>query len=233
VAQLNIEKRDNSGKGVARKLRAAGKIPGVCYSAGQAPEAIALDPRALDRILRGSESGMNTLIDLAVSGGSPYNGRTVLVRELQRDPVTGVALHADLFALDLTAKVKVSVPIHLRGHAAGVEQGGIVDHALREIELECLPRAIPKEIVVDVSALEINQSIHVRDLALPEGIDLLSDRDLSVVSVVIPRKAEEEVPVAAAAAEGAPAEGAAAPAAAAAEEGGEKKAPEKKGGDKK
>jgi large subunit ribosomal protein L25 len=232
VAQLNIEKRVDSGKGVARKLRALGKIPGVCYSAGQAPEAIALDPRALDRILRGSDTGMNTLIDLEVSGGSPYNGRTVLVRELQRDPVTGIALHADLFALDLTAKVKVSVPIHLKGHAAGVEQGGILDQALREIELECLPRAIPKKIVVDVSALEVNMSIHVRDLALPEGIDLLSDGALSVVSVVIPRAVEEAAPVAAAEVEGAPAEGAAAPAAAA-EEGGDKKAAEKKGSDKK
>lgn len=231
MALLNIERREGVGKGVARKLRAAGRIPGVCYSSGQSPEAVSLDPRALDRILRSSEAGINTLIDLVVGGGGSYHGRTVLVRELQRDPVSGAALHADLFALDLTAKVSVSVPIHLRGHAAGVEEGGILDHALREVELECLPRAIPKEIVVDVSALVVGASIHVRDLALPEGVALLSDGDLSVVSVVLPRKAEEETPVAAA--DAAAAEGAAAPAAAAGEEAGDKKAPEKKGGDKK
>lgn len=232
MAQLNIEKREGVGKGVARKLRAAGRIPAVCYSSGQSPEAVSLDPRALDRILRGSETGMNTLIDLVVGGGGVYHGRTVLVRDLQRDPVSGAALHADLFALDLTAKVSVSVPIHLQGHAKGVEEGGIVDHALREVELECLPRAIPKEIVVDVSGLAIGDSIHVRELVLPEGVALLSDGDLSVVSVVLPRKAEEETPAVVAAVEGAEAEGAAAPAAEG-EEAGDKKPAEKKGGDKK
>ena len=234
MPQLSIERREGVGKGVARKLRAAGRIPGVCYSAGQPPEAVSLDPRALDRILRASDTGMNTLIDLDVLGGGRYHGRTVLVRALQRDPVNGRPLHADLFALDLAAKVRVSVPVHLRGHAPGVEQGGILDHALREVELECLPRAIPKEIVVDVSALEVGHSVHVRDLALPEGVELLSDGDLSVVSVVIPRVVEEEVP-AAAAAEGAAVEGAA-PAEEGAEETPEKQPAEKaekKGGDKK
>jgi len=224
VAQLNIERRVDVGKGVARKLRAAGRIPGICYAPGQDPEPISLDPRVLDRILRSSDSGINTLIDLAVAGGGSYDGRTVLVRELQRDPVSGAPLHADLFALDLTAKVSVSVPVRLEGHAIGVENGGIVDHALREVELECLPRAIPKEIVVDVTALDIGGSVHVRDLALPEGVSLLSDGDLSVVSVVIPRKVEEEAPKAET--EEVVEEGAAAPAAEG--EAAEKKAAEKK-----
>jgi large subunit ribosomal protein L25 len=119
-------------------------------------------------------------------------------------------LHADLFAVDADQTIEVSVPIHIVGTAIGVSLGGgILDFPLREIEVVCLPRAIPEEIPVDVSALQLGDSIHVRDLTLPQGVELLSDSDLSVVSVVAPAKAEEEV---------APVEADAAPAAA---EGGE------------
>ena len=152
---------------------------------------------------------MNTLIDLRFSGESDFTGRQVLLKELQRDPVSGDFLHADFFAVDLLNTIQISVPIHLEGTAAGVLMGGIVDHALRELEVECLPNAIPEEFTVDVSLLEVGQSIHVRDLGLPDGVTLISDADLSIVSVVAPAAAEEEAPTdeeseeAAAAAEGA------------------------------
>jgi large subunit ribosomal protein L25 len=205
---LEIQVRDTAGKGVARKLRAAGRIPGVVYGRSQAPIAISLDPQVLRRVLTRSESGLNTLFELQVDGGGELQGKPVLVRDLQRDPVKGDYLHADLLAVDLQQKLQVSVPIHLSGKARGVEFGGILDHSLREIELLCLPTAIPREILVDVSQLDVGASLHVRDLALPEGVELRSDADLSVVSVVLP--AAEAAP---AAAEAAPAEGEAAPAA--------------------
>jgi large subunit ribosomal protein L25 len=203
---LEVEVRSSSGKGAARKLRAAGRIPGVCYGSGQTPVSVSLDPRSLEHLIATSATGINTLIDLRVTGGGDFDGRVVLVKELQRDPVSARALHADFYAVDLEQTIQVSVPIHVTGTAPGVTNGGILDHALRELEIECLPRAIPEEILVDVSGLDIGMSLHVRDLVLPAGVTLMSDPDLSVISVVTPAALEEETPAAA------PAEGEAAPA---------------------
>jgi large subunit ribosomal protein L25 len=171
---LKIEVREGVGKGVARKLRAAGRIPGVIYGRAVGPQPITLDPAALRRSLAKSEAGLNTLFSLDVAGGGALHGKPVLVRDLQRDPVRGGYLHADLLAVDLLQRIEVRVPIHITGKAKGVEFGGILDHALREIELECLPTAIPREIQVDVSSLEVGDSLHVRDLPLPEGVELRS-----------------------------------------------------------
>jgi large subunit ribosomal protein L25 len=191
---LNVELRDATGKGVARKLRAAGRIPGICYGQDRT-QPISLDPKALDRLIRSSASGMNTLIDLKVGGGGDFDGKKVLLKEMQRDPVNNAPLHADFFALDMTHRIEVAVPIHATGIPVGVSMsGGILDQALREIHLECLPYSIPEEIRVDVSQLEIGMSLHVRDLVLPEGVELRSDGDLSVVSVVAPKAIEEAAP---------------------------------------
>jgi large subunit ribosomal protein L25 len=198
---LSVEVREATGKGVARKLRVAGRIPGVCYGQSQS-QVITLDPRALERLIRRSASGVNTLIDLKVEGGGHFDGKKVLLKEMQRDPVTSAPLHADFFAVDLTHTIDVAVPIHVSGIAPGVTMGGILDQVLRELHLECLPDSIPEEIVADVSELDIGMSIHVRDLPLPEDVKLLSDRDLSVVSVALPKAVEEEVPVEEEAAEG-------------------------------
>lgn len=195
---LEVELREDKGKGVARKLRAAGRIPGVLYGRGKAAQPLSLDPRVLERVLTASEAGMNTLIDLSIAGSKDRSERVVLVKELQRDPVRGAPLHVDLYQVDLTAKILVKVPIVLRGRPKGVElSGGILDQALRELDVECLPRAIPEAITVDVSELEIGHSLHVRDLALPEDVVLRSDPDLSVASVVAPKIEEEAVPAAA------------------------------------
>ena len=192
--ELSISIRENKGKGAARKLRAVGRIPGVCYGKKDAPTSIDLDPKQLRRLLDRSDAGMNTLLDLEVEGGGALDGKKVLVRELQKDPVHGRYLHADLYTVDMEQAIEVSIPLHISGKAAGIEQGGILDHALREIDIECRPDAIPNEILVDVSALELGQSLHVRDIELPAGVKLLSDPELSVVSVVTPQK-EEEVEV--------------------------------------
>jgi large subunit ribosomal protein L25 len=201
VYALSVELREERGKGVARKLRAAGRIPGVCYRRNAEPAPISLDPRELDLLLRKASAGMNTLIDLKVAGGGDFDGRQVLVKELQRNPITGAFLHADLYAVDLAQKIHVSVPVHLKGTAAGVAiGGGIMDHATRELDVECLPNAIPEELAVDVSALEIGDSIHVRDLVVPDGVEILNDPDVSIVSVVAPAAAEVAAPVEAAAA---------------------------------
>lgn len=191
---LSVELREGKGKGVARKLRATGRIPGICYRRNAEPVPVSIDPKELDHLLRTASSGINTLFDLKVTGGGDFDGRQVLVKELQRDPISGAYLHADLYAVDLKQTIHIAIPIHIKGNAVGVTQaGGILDHATRELDVECLPNAIPEEFAVDVSNLEIGDSIHVRDLAIPEGVEILNDPDVSIVSVVAPAVVEEEV----------------------------------------
>jgi len=187
---LTAEPRELTGKGANRKLRVAGRIPGVVYGKKREAQPVALDPTALEKVLRGSGAGLNTLIDLSVGGRTD----TVLVKELQRHPVYGHYWHVDFFQVDLTQKITVSIPLHFIGKAHGVEFGGILDHPLREIEVECLPRAIPEFVEVDVSALEIGQSIHVSELRLPEGVEVKNDPTLPVASVVLPAAEVEATP---------------------------------------
>lgn len=188
---LSAETRSETGKGANRRLRVIGKIPGVIYGKGRDAQSVTLDPRALETLLHKSGAGLNTLIDLSVSGRTD----TVLVKELQRHPVYGSYMHVDFFKVDLTQKITVSVPIHFTGKARGVEFGGILDHPLRELEVECLPRAIPEFVEVDVSALEIGQAIHVSELRLPEGVEVKTDPTLPVASVVLPAAEVEATPV--------------------------------------
>ncbi|MFP8878001.1 MAG: 50S ribosomal protein L25/general stress protein Ctc [Myxococcota bacterium] len=191
--ELEAEPREATGKGPARKLRVAGRIPGTCYRHGGTSVSVSVEARTLGDLLKSSAAGLNTLIDLKVAGGGEFDGVQVIVKELQIDPVSRDLVHADFFAVDLTETIHVSVPVHLVGSAFGVTMGGIVDHALRTLEIQCLPNAIPEEFQVDVSALDVGDAIHVRDMILPASIELLTDRDLPVVSVVAPAVVEEEV----------------------------------------
>lgn len=185
--RLPAESRSDYGKGAARKLRASGRIPGVIYGKGD-HTAVAVDSKALQKLLETSEAGLNTLIDLDIRGGST---RTVLVKDLQRDPVRGFPLHADFYAVDLQKAVQVTVPVHFHGKAAGEELGGVVDHTLHEIECECLPRSIPDAIEVDVTNLGVGDSLHVSDLVPPKGVAFLTDVETTVATVNMPTAEEE------------------------------------------
>jgi large subunit ribosomal protein L25 len=189
---LAVDVRETSGKGVARKLRAQGRVPGVLYGHGVDPVSLVFDPDALESLLRKSDAGLNTLFDL--DGAAGVAGKTVLVKDMQRHPAHGYLMHADLYAIDVTERISVSVPIHLIGIPHGVSMGGgLLDHSLRELELDCLPRSIPDSVDVDVSALELGDSVHVSDLALPDGVELRTDAGQSVASVVAPKVEEEPV----------------------------------------
>ncbi len=212
---LVVLAREAIGKGANRKLRAAGKAPAILYGRGRDSLPLAIDPRALDKILRAS--GSNTLLDLTVEGHAERKESVALVRDLQRHPLRGDIVHVDFYEVDLTRAVTVDVPVHLVGRARGLDFGGILEHTLREISLECLPRSIPETIEVDISAMEVGDVIHVRELALPDGVSLVTDGDLGVVHIALPQVEAEPTAVAAAETP----EGAAAPAPAA--EGGEKK----------
>jgi large subunit ribosomal protein L25 len=163
----------------------------VVYGSGKEPVAVSFDPKVLEGKIKASHAGINTLFDL--EGDAEVANRTVMVKDLQREPVRGAVLHADFFEIDMTERIHVSVPIHLSGSPPGLLEGGVIEHTLRELELACLPNAIPDELVADVSQLELGQSLHVSDISLPGSVELISDLELSVISVVLPKIVEEEV----------------------------------------
>jgi large subunit ribosomal protein L25 len=189
---LAVEVRTDTGKGVARKLRAVGRIPAVLYGHGNASVSLSIQAKDLDTLLKTSHAGLNTLIDL--EGDSAVAGKVVLIKELQRHSVAGTLSHADFFEIDATAKIHVSVPIKLEGTPEGVKLGGVLEHMMREIDLLCLPNAIPDSLEVDVSGMNQNESLHVSDLTLPEGVETGVDEALPIVHVAT-KKIEEEVEV--------------------------------------
>lgn len=206
-ATLEAVKRTSKGKNEARRLRAEGKVPAVVYGAQKAgddiaPVQVAVNPKEMMRILH-SASGVNTLITLNVEGGSTQR---VLVREFQLDPVTQHLLHADFYRVNLERKIAVKVPVVLHGEPKGVkQQGGILEFLHKEIEVECLPTAIPEHVDIDVSGLELGQAIYVKDVAAAASWSPLSDADLMLVHVVNVKASAET------AAEGAAPAGAAEP----------------------
>jgi len=187
VIPLSGIRREVLGKGGARKARAAGSIPGVLYGHGEAPIPVAVGARDFDLALR-SHKGGNPIVNLAVSGAE----FTALIRDVQYDPVTHGILHLDFQHISLTETIEVRVNVHLEGVPVGVKDGGgILEHILRDLEVRCLPTAIPAFIDVDVTALNIGDSIHVRDLNVT-GITILTDRDTTIATVVPPTVMEEK-----------------------------------------
>ena len=209
-AILDAVTRNTRGKNEARRLRVAGQIPAVVYGAQKAgdapaPEAVAVDPKPFMKILH-SSSGLNTLITLKIAGG---NDARVLVRNVQLDPITHHLLHADFYRVNMDRKIKVTVPVTLKGEARGVKvDGGILDFVHREIEVEVLPAEIPNSIEIDVTDLGIGGAIHVRDVAANAAWTPVTDSDLMLVHVITIKVAEETPAESAAAA---PAGGAAEP----------------------
>jgi large subunit ribosomal protein L25 len=204
-AVLEAVERTQRGKNEARRLRAAGQIPAVVYGVKEGGRAIAVDPKTLAKILR-TELGANTLISLKLAGASDTR---VLVKEYQIDPVTHQLLHADFYRVAMDKVIRVTVTVVPRGEPKGVkQQGGVLDIVHRQLELECLPADIPEHIEVDVSEMMVGQSVRVRDLATSDKWKAVSDPDMMLLHVIIPKVEEVAVTpeAAAAAATAAPAE---------------------------
>jgi large subunit ribosomal protein L25 len=187
--ELTVEQRTQAGKGVARTLRRGGKIPAVLYSGGKST-LLSLNPADLSKLLH-SAAGENTLIDLRVDGKKDKE-RLAILREVQHDPITGTPLHIDLFEVALDRAIRLKVHIEVAGDTPlGVKEGGVLQHGLREVEIECLPALIPDAVRVDPSHLKVGEAIHLRDLQLGEGIRVLGDGDLVVVSITMPMSEEK------------------------------------------
>lgn len=191
--ELEVSLRDGRGKSVTRKLRAQGKVPAVVYGSGIEPTSIVVESLGLAKVLRG---GVNALVDL--KGAKAIEGKPVLVKEIQRDPLSRKVVHCDLYAVNLKARIDVEVPLHFIGIPRGVAlDGGVLEPLLRTLEVSTMPLAIPESIDVDVSNLGIGDAIHVRDLVLPADVILKTDPDVTVTHVITPRLEEVAAPVAA------------------------------------
>ena len=189
---LQGERRSGVGKGVARKLRQAGRIPAVYYGRGEDPIVLAVGLKDLQEVIEKAD-GSNVIVDLKVDGDGTGD-RKALIREIQRDPVGGHILHLDLQHISLTERIVVEVPIVLTGTPTGVKDGGgILEHLLREVEVECLPTDIPSKLEVDVSALNIGDSLHVSDLKA-DRVEIRTEADRAIATVVPPTVLEEAKP---------------------------------------
>lgn len=187
-AQLSASARDNGGKGVARKLRSEGRVPAVVYGHGREPQPLSINTRELERLLD-RIAAESTVIDLDIDGKA---ART-LIREIQRHPFKRQILHVDFQELVAGEKITVRLPIVLIGVPDGVRMdGGVLDQTMRELEVEVDPSNIPNHVELDVTSLTIGSSVHVRDIPLPEGVEVLEDEDASVCVVSAPRAVVEE-----------------------------------------
>lgn len=186
TVEITIERRDGSGKGAARRLRAAGKVPGILYGPKRTTTSITVNAEEFEQKLTHLEGAH--LIRLVHAGGpdGELHERMVLVREMQLHPVSGCTLHADFYEVDLTERLTVSVTIHFVGKAIGVVNGGILQPILREVEVECLPTEIPDYLEVDVTALDVHDAVHASELTLPERVTLVGDPTRTIVTVLPP-----------------------------------------------
>ena len=195
LIELNADIRKTTGDGPARALRRQGKMPAVLYGPGTDPVLLTIDIRELERALKNSRAGQ-VLVNLNLGRkGAPKT--PAMIKELQTHPVSDAFLHADLYEISMDRQLKVSVPVVPTGKSKGVEFGGLMQMIRRELEVMCLPGEIPEAIEVDVTDLEIGDSLHVMDIPLAEGLELPGDVNFTVITVISPKveaieEAEEE-----------------------------------------
>ncbi len=200
---LDVKPRAEMGKGPTRRFRAAGLVPAVFYGPSVEPVPLLVDGKQMSQALR-TEAGDNVLINLRVDGKS----RLTIPREVQRHPIRGTILHVDFVHVARDQRIAAHVPVHVVGESPGVKEGGVVDQHLHEIQVEAVPTDIPAAVEVDISELGIGDSLHVTDVKVPEGVDVLTPEDELVVAVIEPRiiELEEDIEEAAESAEEVPSE---------------------------
>ena len=179
--KLEAKRRDDHGKGVARKLRAAGRVPAVFYGHDQETIPLSIDAREMFHVLHTS-GGSNVLLDLVVDG----KAHLAMPREVQRDHIHNTLIHVDFLAVSRSEKIAVDVAVIEVGNSIGVKEGGVVEHHLRDLHVECLPQDVPEQIEVDITELNIGDMVHVRDVVVPAGVTILTNPDDAVLSVITP-----------------------------------------------
>jgi large subunit ribosomal protein L25 len=189
--KLKVQRRTVVGRNAIKKIKAQGLVPGVIYGSQAEPIALQVEARALTNVLAHALSE-HVLVELEIADGSQSTNRLALIQEVQHHPLRPELLHVDFHAVSATEKITSEVPIEAVGDALGVRTfGGLLEHSLRTLEVECFPQDLPEIVRIDVSNLNIGESLHVRDIPLPSGVEALTPADLTVVSVVASRVGEE------------------------------------------
>jgi len=186
---IKSETRDALGKNASRRIRRSGMVPAVLYGEGAESVSLILDKKDVIKILK-SETGENTLFRISLAGGE----KDAMIKAVQIDPTTDEILHTDLIRIAMDKAIRVMVPLEVTGEAYGVKtEGGFIDFMTREVEVECLPAAIPERLVVDISGLHLHQSLKVGEVPLPEGVKLISEPGAVAVLIQVPHEEKVEV----------------------------------------
>jgi len=178
---LTADVRQDTGKGAARRLRATGRVPGILYGHGMEPVKLSISGQDLLHLFH-SSGGSSTLVDLKVDGKT----HLAIPREIQRDHIHGRFVHIDFLAVRRDEKITLAVEVREVGEAPGIRAGGVIEHHLREIEIECLPKDVPEMIPADITSLEIGDMLRVGDIPAPAGVVFLTSLDVPVISVITP-----------------------------------------------
>jgi large subunit ribosomal protein L25 len=191
--ELKANLREEKGKELNKKLRNSGLVPGVVYKKGEEALSLKVDSKNLSKVLH-TDAGENVIIKLFIEGDKKKKERIVVIKELQKDPVKDTFVHLDLNEISLTETLKVKVPLIAKGEAAGVKQeGGVLQHIMWEVEVECLPTNIPDKIEVDITSLKIGETLSIKNITPPEGVKILGDLESIVFSVEHVKTIEEAV----------------------------------------
>ena len=182
---LEVSRREQTGKEVAKKLRRDGKVPAVVYGGHRDPVAITVDRKSVSELIQKSEHGIRSVFLLKMAGTDQQ--RHAMIKEVTINPISRKMTHIDFVRVVMDELIKVTVPVHINGLAIGVKEGGLLDFQLREVHVECLPNAIPDSIEVDVTPLGAHEYYRVKDLKTPEGVKVLDDPERVVIGVTIAR----------------------------------------------
>ena len=189
LLQINANIRESVGNGPARAMRRQGNVPAVLYGPGKEPVALTISAYEFEQALKGGKA-LQTMFSLTIQGGKTPN-RSAMVKEVQTHPMSRELMHVDFYEIAMDRKIWVNVPVVTTGKAPGVEAGGMLQFVRRELEVQCLPLEVPEAIEIDISALEIGDSIHVDAVVLPANIEVPTDVNFTVLTILSP-KAEEE-----------------------------------------
>jgi large subunit ribosomal protein L25 len=189
---LQAQKRTKTGKGISRQLRIQKSIPGIVYGGDTEPISVQVGLKELHHIL-GSSAGGNVLINLEIHNGQDTNKQPVIIKDMQSDPLSREFTHVDFYRISLDKALTTHIPVVAIGISVGVQEGGILEFSAREVEVKCLPTLIPDKIEVDITAMKVGNTIHISDLKVPEGVELLEEPDGVVMTVVAPKAIVEEV----------------------------------------
>jgi large subunit ribosomal protein L25 len=190
LINFNVKPRTTKGDGPARTLRREGFAPAVLYGSNTDPVMLSVNSHDLELLLKTASIGQ-TLLSVQIEGFEAP--KPAIIKELQRNVLTGEILHVDFYEVDMNRKIRVQIPIATTGKCQGVEMGGMLQIVRRDVEVLCYPNQIPDEIVVDITAVDVGESVHVEDLPLAEGLEIPHETNFTLLTVLAAKAAEEEV----------------------------------------